>query len=95
MSKYVFIGPKNPQTGKPFDLAESDYSTLRKDSDSSAVVMKSGVPTEVPEALEFRVKNNPNFKLVSGGEKPEHNPPVVEPRVEPRHELHLKDQHKK
>lgn len=94
MSKYVFIGPKNPTTGKPYDLAETDYSTLRKDSDSSAVVMKAGVPTEVPAELEFRVKNNPNFKLVGDGEKPAVG--SAERRdADPRQELHLKDQHKK
>lgn len=51
MSKYVYIGG-----------SASDHATFRVGQE--AVTLKGGVPTEVPQALEFRVKGNPHFALV-------------------------------
>lgn len=78
--KYVYVGDQslNPETGKPNRLADSDRATFRKGSDE--VTLKAYVPTEVPAALEFRVKGNPHFKAVEEA-KPVEPVPAAEPEV--------------
>jgi len=65
MAKYIYVGDPNTKDDDGNPDAQPRTTFVDRDHNRS-FTMKRGEPTEVPEWLEPRLKNNTHFKAAGG-----------------------------